>query len=111
MRRVSSSALAEEVAGKNAAVLIHTSWCVYCRAFRPVFERALSRQPGFEALEVFINDEADPFWVQHCIQAVPAVFLYENGKLVARLDAALGVGLTERELAQALERLTPAHPE
>jgi len=104
MKRVMTQQELDAAVGqkKKAVVLFHTSWCPYCRAYRPVFESATRLSP-LEVVEAVIDDEDNPIWDDHRLELVPTVFFYEDGKVVKRLDGRPGVGLTLDELADALK--------
>ena len=102
MKRVEDQkALAAAVAGKKAVVLFHATWCPFCRAFLPVFEKAM-RAGKHEAVEAVLDDEENPLWAEHGINLVPTVLFFDKGKVVRRLDGKPGAGLTEADLEQAL---------
>ena len=90
------------VAGKKAVVLVHATWCPFCTRFKPVFGRAAAELKGWDALECIIDDEANPVWARYHVDAVPTLLFFEDGVVTRRLDSALGVGLTESDLRQAL---------
>lgn len=106
MKRIEQgNELESAVAGKNAIVLFHSTWCPFCRAFRPVFAQA-TEGSELEVIEAVIDDEDDPLWDQHHIDVVPTVLFFENGKVVRRLDGRPGIGLRQAELDAALRGMS-----
>jgi thioredoxin 1 len=91
------------VRGTKTVVHFHATWCPFCRAFKPSFDRTSADVKGWETLECIIDDEENPIWRTYGIQAVPTVLFFEDGKVSRRLDARLGVGLTEKDLRGALK--------
>jgi thiol-disulfide isomerase/thioredoxin len=45
------------VKGKKAMVLLHATWCPFCRAFKPIFDRQAKPSTGYEPVEVVLDDE------------------------------------------------------
>ncbi len=95
------AALAAAVNGARTAVLFHATWCPYCRSYRPIFERVIGGS-GWAAVEAVVDDEDNPLWEDYALDVVPTVVFFEDGKPVGRLDGKRGVGLTEKQLADAL---------
>jgi thioredoxin 1 len=100
----------EDQAGLEAAiaahprtiVLLHASWCPFCRRFKKAFDRVVAEQSAFTPVEVLLDDERNPLWARHGIEVVPTLLVFEQGRLVRRCDGGLGVGLTEADLRAAL---------
>lgn len=104
MKRVEQSQeLKAALEGKKAIVLVHATWCPFCRSFRPVFEEATAGE-DYERIEAVLDDEENPLWKELGVDLVPTVLFYEDGKLVRRLDGRPGVGLRRGDLADALGR-------
>ena len=102
----SKSELEEHVKrDRRVLVLLCASWCPFCRDFYPVFERAVAKHAFDRALRVYIDDDDNPLWEDFSVEAVPTALLFEAGKLVNRLDARLGYGLSEEEFDEWLKRI------
>lgn len=102
MKKVEQShELKAAVAGKKAIVLVHSSWCPFCRSFRPVFEEATAGEP-YERIEAVLDEDENPLWNELAVDIVPTVLFYEDGKIVRRLDGRPGVGLRRADLVGAL---------
>lgn len=83
-------------AGKKI-VLFYSSWCPFCLSFMPAFDKTAGAAPNV-FLKVCIDNTAE-LEEAFGIEVVPTVLFFESGKLVKRLDGALGRGLTEDKLA------------
>lgn len=84
---------------KQVIVLIYATWCPYCRAFLPVFQKYTQGRDGFLLIE-------DDRWViadQYEVEVVPTALYFENGKVMKRLDGVLGKGLNEKDLAEFIK--------
>jgi len=106
MKRVQDeSGVQQAVAAGRTAVLFHATWCPFCRAFRPTFEKRLSQAQGVTALEVLLDDEEDPLWEQFKIEVVPTLVFFDGGVPVERVVARPGVGLRGHDLEAGLVAL------
>jgi len=87
--------LAVETVGKKF-VLFYSSWCPFCVMFAPSFEKhAAGRQESFVKV---CTDSLPDLEDKYSIEVVPTVLCFSDGKLLKRLDGALGRGLTEEKL-------------
>jgi thiol-disulfide isomerase/thioredoxin len=81
---------------KNALALFYSAWCPYCVRFVPTFDKTVATM-GFERVIHFLLDDYDsPLWDYYEIPAVPTIILFENSKVIRRLDGQLGKGLSEQ---------------
>ncbi len=94
--------LSSALRGKSAVVLFHSSWCPFCRRFKPVFDTAVAGQKSWEPLEFMLEEDENPLWSEFRIEVVPTVLFFREGKVVSRLDGKPGVGLRESQLRDAL---------
>ncbi len=91
-------------ANKNVLALFYSTWCPYCMRFFPAFKDQASKK-GFEnIIHVILDDDDDPLWDEYGIAAVPTVIYFEDGKVSKRLDAQLGLGLSEFKLQEWLKQ-------
>jgi thioredoxin 1 len=103
MQKLTSPAeLDPALKGKKAIVLFHSTWCPFCRSFKPSFDAVVKDQRAWEPTEVLLEEDDNPLWDRFGIQAVPTVLFFDDGKVVGRLDAELGVGLRESDLRRAV---------
>lgn len=77
--------------------LFYASWCPYCTPFVPVFDEAVAGFESDAALHVLLDDYDNPLWDEYGIGAVPTIILFEDGKVLSRLDGKLGKGVSEKE--------------
>ncbi len=83
--------------------LFYASWCPFCRSFLPIFEEQARRKRYDKFLRVRIDDETNPLWEKYDVKVVPTVILFEGERVLRRLDGALGMGLSEKQLNDFLE--------
>ena len=90
---------------KRTIVLFYASWCPYCIRFVPVFDKNVINLGKGSVIHVLLDDYDNPLWDDYSIGAVPTIILFEDGKVQSRLDASLGLGLSERKFYAWLEEL------
>ncbi len=90
----------QEIIESNERViaLVYASWCPFCVRFLPVFERVSNNNQIVNAYTFLFQDDQEIIADEYSVEVVPSVLLFENGKLVKRLDGILGSGLTEKQL-------------
>ena len=84
--------------------MFHTTYCPFCRRFRPIFER-YSGDSGHVFAVVDITDDDNPLWDRYKIGAVPTVIAFKDGEEIGRRDSVLGVGLSEVDLKSLLQEV------
>jgi thioredoxin 1 len=91
---------------KNEKVLalFYASWCPYCAAFVPVFNKTVGNFSVGPVVHVLLDDFDNPLWDDYDIEAVPTVIFFEKGKASKRLNGTLGVGLREKQLVVWLDK-------
>jgi thioredoxin len=77
-------------------VLFYAPWCPFCQRFLPIFEKF--SQDKTRACEKVEIDENEILGEKYSVDVVPTVLVFKKGKLVKRLDALQGVGLSEKQL-------------
>jgi thioredoxin-like negative regulator of GroEL len=91
-------------ASTKVVALFHTTWCPFCRNFLAIFnEQAKKRKTTF--IKVNVDDEENPLWETHELEAVPSAVFFENGKVKKRLDCVLGRGLSQEQFTDWLKPL------
>ena len=88
---------AELKRNRRVLVLFYASWCPYCVPFVPVFDNHVSGFSKGTVLHVLLDDYDNPLWDDYGIGAVPTIILFEEGKVLSRLDGKLGAGLSEKQ--------------
>lgn len=97
-RVLSETELADRIdRDEPVAVLFYADWCPFCEAFLPVFREHLD---GFDVDVVAANvsHPEDPRWIEHAVEAIPTIAVFEAGEETARLEAEAGVGLDAKAL-------------
>lgn len=87
-------------------VLFYASWCPHCRGFLPIFEKKIASLKMKNVLYVLLDDYDNPLWDYYNISAVPTIILFVDGKICKRIDAKLGVGLSEKKFQTWIEPLS-----
>jgi thiol-disulfide isomerase/thioredoxin len=88
---------------EKALVMFHADWCPFCHRFLAVFRGASSPHRHFYGVK--INEDSSPLWDRYDIKAVPTLLAFDGGKVVARRDSRLGVGLGKSNLDSILKEL------
>jgi thiol-disulfide isomerase/thioredoxin len=91
---------------KNEKLLaiFYASWCPYCVAFVPVFNKRVGNFSVAPVIHVLLDDYDNPLWDYYDIEVVPTVIFFEKGKVCRRLDGKFGVGLSEKQLVVWLDK-------
>ena len=90
----------QEVLGADGPVLVDfwAEWCAPCVSFKPIVQAVLT-QRGVQG--AFVNVDLQPALAQRfAIQSIPALKLFQGGKLVAELTG----GQTKSSLEAWLEQ-------
>lgn len=82
--------------------LIYATWCPFCIRFLPVFERSAEGQAHFFLM---VQDNEEIIADKYSIEVIPTVLYFEDSKLSKRLDAILGVGLSEKQLTHFIHTI------
>jgi len=97
MRKFNSGSEFKAGLGKEEqTVLFYASWCPFCRAFCPKFEKKFGASEKHST--VAIDEDSDPLWDEYGIKAVPTVLVFKGKKTTKRYDAVPGVGLRIEEI-------------
>ena len=101
--RVSDFRREVEGPSEPTVVMFTTSWCPFCRRFKPRFVGAAGKADVRSAM-VYIDDWENPLWDEYRVDVVPTLVLFEKGKPVQRRDGILGRGLGDHDLAAIFDR-------
>jgi thiol-disulfide isomerase/thioredoxin len=92
-------AFVDEIKRKDKAfVLFYASWCPFSQRFLPMFEEYARSNPQ-ECIRVMTDDKPD-ICEEYSIEYYPTVLLFKKGKVMKRLDAEPGLGLTKKQLKE-----------
>ena len=92
-----------ERSDQPTVVCFTTSWCPFCRRFKPRFVEAAARADA-RSVMVYIDDWDNPLWDEYHVDVVPTLVLFDGGKPVYRRDGVLGQGLGDHDLAAIADR-------
>ena len=96
-----------ERSSEPTLVMFTTSWCPFCRRFKPKFVDAVTKS-DVRSVIAYIDDWENPLWDEYKVDAVPTLVLFEKGKPVYRRDGVPGRGLGERDLEDAIAHVPRA---
>jgi len=77
---------------KRVFVLFYSTWCPFCKSFLPIFEK----HAKIEEKKRQDNN----------VRVVPTVILFEGAYVLKRLDGAVGLGGSEKQLRDFLDTCT-----
>ena len=75
---------------KRVFVLFYASWCPFCRAFLPIYDKYCENQPE-TFLRVMIDDREE-LLDRYSVEIVPTVIFFDNGRIRTRCDGEAGIG-------------------
>ncbi|HET9161711.1 MAG TPA: thioredoxin TrxC [Caulobacteraceae bacterium] len=92
---------------QGAAILLDVwaPWCGPCRAMAPQFERAAQRLEPQVRLLKLNSDNNQAAAAKLGVQGIPALFLFKDGKVVARTAGAMGAEQLIAWVRQALPQV------
>lgn len=85
-------------------VMFYTAYCPHCRRFAPIFERHSSDQ-RYVFAKADITSDDNPLWERCCVEVVPTVIAFQDGREISRRTATRGVGLSEEDLKDLLSKI------
>jgi thioredoxin 1 len=90
---------------KKVLIMFYADWCPFCQKFKPIFESLPSLIPTeskskteYRRYGAKVNDDDNPLWDKFSINSVPTMIAFEQGRILARRDARMGIGLTKSDL-------------
>ena len=90
---------------RQVLALFCSSWCPFCRSFFPAFSKGIAKYSFERMIYVYLEDDDNPLWEEYSVEAVPTVIFFEKAQVSSRLDARLGVGLSEKQFRDWLEKI------
>ena len=91
----------------RVVTLFYASWCPHCTRFVPIFKKKIVELTFVNVVYVLLDDLDNPLWDNYDIEAVPTIIFFEKGKISKRLDSRFGVGLSDKQLKDWLEKIKP----
>lgn len=87
LKHITASEFSEEVLNYNGKVLVDffATWCGPCQMLTPVLEEFDEEENEIKIVKVNIDEETK-LSIENGVQVVPTLILYNNGKLVKRLE-------------------------
>ena len=72
------------------------AWCGPCKAMAPIFEHAAAElEPGARFVKIDVDAEPQ-LSAQYGIKGIPALFVFQNGKIVANQSGLADISLLRR---------------
>lgn len=90
---------------KRVVAFFCASWCPFCMNFQLVFDRYAQESDPGEFIRVSVDEDSNPLWEEYCLEAVPTIILFEDGRATKRLDGSLGSGISEKQFRGWLKKL------
>ena len=87
---------------EKVLALFYASWCPYCVAFVPAFNKNVANFKSATVIHVLLDDYDNPLWDDYNVETVPTVIFFEKGKVSKRLDGRFGVGLNAKQFTDWL---------
>ncbi len=83
MTELNEKNFAKEVIDYKGTVMVdfHADWCGPCKAMAPIFEEVAGETEGVKFCRLNV-DEARELAVRYGVMSIPAVVVFENGKVV-----------------------------
>ncbi len=82
----------------TTVVMFTTSWCPFCRRFKPKFLESVAQNPEVRHAMVYIDDYDNPLWDEYRVEVVPTLAVFRQGQPAFRRDGVLGMGLRAADL-------------
>jgi thioredoxin 1 len=90
---------------RNILALFYATWCPFCRTFVLTFEESMQGRGNPLGALVDISDMNSPLWERFNVEIVPTLIGFKDGRILMRKDGVAGVGLSARELDDAIREM------
>jgi thiol-disulfide isomerase/thioredoxin len=84
------------------AAMFTAEWCYFCKIFKPKFLKSVS-EADLQPAMIDLTEMENPLWEVFDVQVIPSVAVFRNGKIVARKNGRLGIGLSGEEIDSLFE--------
>jgi len=92
-------------ADDRVCALFYASWCPFSRRFLPDFDEAAhANKNHFSSVKV---DDHENLCDEYGVNVYPTVIFFEKGRVLARVDGRLGVGIDLGRFFDACEKCIP----
>ena len=101
LKHITADEYEQEVTNYNGKVLVDffANWCGPCKMLSPVLEKISEENNNIKIVKVNI-DEASELAIDNEVEVVPTMILYNNGKIVERLEGYMD----EEELKEIISK-------
>lgn len=87
IKHITTSEFEQEVLNYNGKVLVDffATWCGPCQMLSPVLEKISEEETEIKIVKVNIDEETK-LSIENGVEVVPTLILYDNGKIVRKLE-------------------------
>lgn len=87
LKHITTDEFNEEVLNYNGKVLVDffATWCGPCQMLTPVLEKIDEEENEIKIVKINIDEETK-LAIENGVEVVPTLILYNNGKIVKRLE-------------------------
>lgn len=98
-KEVTATTFAQEVIDADGKVIVDfwAPWCGPCHAVAPVLDK-IGDEKGVKVVKVNVDEEPD-LAMQHNVQSLPTMIVFESGDVIARAVGAMPKSALESTLA------------
>lgn len=87
IKHITTSEFEQEVLNYNGKVLVDffATWCGPCQMLSPVLEKISEEETEIKIVKVNIDEETK-LSIENGVEVVPTLILYDNGKVIKKLE-------------------------
>ena len=99
IKHITTIEFEQEVLDYNGKVLVDffATWCGPCQMLSPVLEKISEEESGIKIVKVNIDEETK-LSIDNGVEVVPTLVLYDNGKVVKKLEGYMDEEELKREI-------------
>lgn len=98
------SNLIMEREGEYHLLYVGAKWCAPCKGLRPVFNSILAAHNDISCFEIDLAEEL-PYQESNFIRSLPAILLFENGKVIRQLNGLVTTDKIQQLLNAYLKKI------